>query len=330
MKRLLTTLAAGVAATTLAWGAQAQEFQWNLANAYPATEFQSQAMEMFANKMREVTDGRLDITTHHGGSLFANPVVLESTRNGLVEMGAELMTNLGRENPLWELDGIPFFVTSYDDAKVLWDVTREPLTEELAKSGVRLLYAVPWPSQGFFFDREINSLADVEGLSMRAYNPSTTRLAELMGAVPTTVQITEMQQAFATGLISSFNTAPTSGVVYKSWEYTDYYYKTDAWLPKLMVFVREDAYQALPDDIKEQIHEVAMEVEAWGWEQSEAKVTEAEQILADNGMTVAPPSETLAAELAEVGDVMVQDWLDKAGEQGAAVVEEFRARTSAN
>ncbi|TWG97307.1 TRAP-type C4-dicarboxylate transport system substrate-binding protein [Mesorhizobium sp. J18] len=327
---LLRTIAAGVVAAVISFTAQAQEFTWNLANHYPATEFQSEAMQIFADTLRERTNGRLDITTHHGGSLFANPVVLESTRNGLVEMGAELMTNLGRENPLWELDGIPFLVTSYEQAKILWDVTREPLTNELAKSGVRLLYAVPWPSQGFFFDREIKSLADVKGLSMRAYNPSTTRLAELMGAVPTTVQITEMQQAFATGLISSFNTAPTSGVVYKAWEYTNYYYKTDAWLPKLMVFVREDVYQSLPDDIKEMVQQAALEAEAWGWEQSAAKVTEAEKILADNGMTVAPPSDKLKAELGEVGKTMVEEWLQKAGPEGEAVVAEFRKQTGGN
>jgi TRAP-type C4-dicarboxylate transport system substrate-binding protein len=330
MRGLLKSIAAGFAAAVVSFSAHAQEFTWNLANHYPATEFQSEAMQKFADTLRERTGGRLDITTHHGGSLFANPVVLESTRNGLVEMGAELMTNLGREHPLWELDGIPFVVTSYADAKTLWDVTREPLTEVLAKSGVRLLYAVPWGSQGFFFDREINSLADVKGLSMRAYNPSTTRLSELMGAVPTTVQITEMQQAFATGLISSFNTSPTSGVIYKSWEYTKFYYKTDAWLPKLMVFVREDAFQALPEDIKEMVGKAALEAEAWGWEQSEAKVRDDEKILQDNGMTVAPPSDAFKAELAEVGKTMVDEWLKKAGAEGEAVVGEFRKRAGAN
>ncbi|MEP3437358.1 MAG: TRAP transporter substrate-binding protein [Hoeflea sp.] len=330
MNKLQKSIAASLVAAFSTTGAYAAEFNWNLANAYPASEFQSQAMQMFADKMREVTDGELDITTHHGGSLFANPVVLESTRNGLVEMGAELMTNLGRENPLWELDGIPFLVTSYDDAKVLWDVTREPLSEELAKSGVRLLYAVPWPSQSFFFDREINSLDDVKGLSMRAYNPSTTRLAEMMGAVPTTVQITEMQQAFATGLISSFNTAPTSGVVYKAWEYTNYYYKTDAWLPKLMVFVREDVYQTLPEDMQQEMLDVAMEVEAWGWEQSEAKVTEAEKTLADNGMNIVRPSEKLAEELNGIGEAMVADWLAKAGDEGKATIDTFREKVTAN
>ena len=86
MRGLLKSIAAGVGAAMISFGAQAQEFTWNLANHYPATEFQSEAMQMFADSLRESTGGRLDITTHHGGSLFANPVVLESTRNGLVEM----------------------------------------------------------------------------------------------------------------------------------------------------------------------------------------------------------------------------------------------------
>ena len=124
MRGLLKSVAAGFAAAVVSFSAHAQEFTWNLANHYPATEFQSEAMQMFADSVRESSGGRLEITTHHGGSLFANPVVLESTRNGLVEMGSELMTNLGREHPLWELDGIPFLVTSYADAKTLRDVTR--------------------------------------------------------------------------------------------------------------------------------------------------------------------------------------------------------------
>jgi TRAP-type C4-dicarboxylate transport system substrate-binding protein len=325
--RLSLKIIVAAAAALLTGSASAQEFKWNLANAYPASEFQSQAMQMFVDRLAKETDGKLQITAHHGGSLFGNPVVLQSARNGLVEMGSELMTNLGREDPLWSIDGIPFLVTSYADARTLWDITREPLTKKLAKSGMRLLYAVPWPSQGFFFKKPINSLADVRGLSMRAYNPSTTRLAELMGAKPTTVQITEMQQAFATGLIDSFHTAPTSGVVYSAWDYTNHYYKTDAWLPKLMVFVREDAYQQLPEDIKKKMNDVARDAEKWGWDQSEQKVAEAEKILADKGMKVQKPSPELAAGLKGVGTKMVDEWLASAGAEGAAIVQEFRKRT---
>ena len=32
------------------------------------------------------------------------------------------------------------------------------------------LYAVPWPAQGLYSKKEINSIADLKGLKFRAYN----------------------------------------------------------------------------------------------------------------------------------------------------------------
>ncbi len=31
----------------------------------------------------------------------------------------------------------------------------------MQKQGLRLLYAAPWPSQGFFFKQEVKTLADI-------------------------------------------------------------------------------------------------------------------------------------------------------------------------
>ncbi|MEP3303502.1 MAG: C4-dicarboxylate ABC transporter substrate-binding protein, partial [Roseibium sp.] len=98
----------------------------------------------------------------------------------------------------------------------------------------------------------------------------------------------------------------------------------------LMVFVREDVYQTLPEDMQQEMLDVAMEVEAWGWEQSEAKVTEAEKTLADNGMNIVRPSEKLAEELNGIGEAMVADWLAKAGDEGKATIDTFREKVTAN
>ena len=51
MRQLLKSIAAGVGAVMISFGAHAQEFTWNLANHYPATEFQSEAMQMFADSL---------------------------------------------------------------------------------------------------------------------------------------------------------------------------------------------------------------------------------------------------------------------------------------
>jgi TRAP-type C4-dicarboxylate transport system substrate-binding protein len=58
---------------------------------------------------------------------------------------------------------------------------------------------------------------------------------------------------------------------------------------------------------------------------SEAETAKQIATLAENGMTVVPPSEALAAALAMAGEQMTAEWLERAGDQGAAIVEAFQA-----
>ena len=81
---------------------------------------------------------------------------------------------------------------------------------------------MPWPPQGFFLKKEMNSLADVKGLRQRAYNEMSSRLAQLMGTIPTTVQITELPQAMTTGTIQMFNTSPPSAAVFQGVGFTSH------------------------------------------------------------------------------------------------------------
>jgi len=53
------------------------------------------------------------------------------------------MSNLGPENPLFEMDAIPFLAITYAEARHLWNLTRTPITDLFAKQGIRLLYSVP-------------------------------------------------------------------------------------------------------------------------------------------------------------------------------------------
>lgn len=306
------------------WLPAAAQTTWNFANAYAATEFQSQGFNMFAEKVAEGSNGELEIVLHDGGSLFPNSEILQATRDGLVEVGTQLMTNLGRENALWDLDGLPFFVTSYEDAQKLWEVSRPRMEELLAESGLKMLFASPWPTQGFFTKRQINTLDDVSGMTMRAYNPSTTRMAELMGAETATVQMTEVTQAFATSLIDSMNTSPTSAVVYSMWDFAPFYLKADAWIPKQMVFVRQDKFDELSPETQQVVIDAAAEAEAWLWERSETMVAEAEAELVENGMTLTRPEGQLADELREIGDTMLEEWMANADDQSKAIVEEMR------
>ncbi|MCL4182398.1 MAG: TRAP transporter substrate-binding protein [Burkholderiaceae bacterium] len=304
--------------------AGAQQFTFNLADGYAPTEFINVNMQAWAEDIRKATNGAVQIRMHFSGSLFKNPDIKRAVQTGQVEFGTQLMQNLGPEKRLFEIDGIPFLAVGYADGMKLWEISRPYLTAHLQKQGLRLLYTTPWPSQGFFFKKEVNSLADIKGLRQRAYNQMTSRLAELMGTVPTTIQHTELPQAMTTGTVQAFNTSPTSGVVLKAWEYSTHYYDTSAWMPKQMVFMNEAVFGKLPQAFQQAILEASAIAEKRGWELSRQKAEEARQTFAaQKGFQVLKPSATFQHELDKIGETLRDEWLQSADADAKKVMEQY-------
>ena len=111
--------------------------------------------------------------------------------------------------------------------------------------GIKLLYAVAWPPQGIYTKKQLNSVADMKGLKWRAYNPATTRIAQMVGAQPLTIQAAELSQALATGVVDSFMSSGATGVDSKVWEILTHFATVDAWLPKNMVIVNQKEFDKL-------------------------------------------------------------------------------------
>ena len=103
--------------------------------------------------------------------------------------------------------------------------------------GLRLLYSVAWPGQGIYTKEPLKSVADLKGTKFRTYSPLTARLAELLGASPTVIQVPEIPQMFATGAVQAMITSSATGTSTKAWEFVKNYYKTSAFHPKNVVVV---------------------------------------------------------------------------------------------
>jgi TRAP-type C4-dicarboxylate transport system substrate-binding protein len=279
----------------------------------------------FAEDVAAATDGAVEITVHSAGSLYAHPEIKDSVRRGLAPMGEVLMSRLANEDPIFAVDSIPFLASSYDEAEALWEASRPLVEEKLAAQGLTLLFAVPWPGQSLYSQAPVTSTSDLEGASFRAYNAATERLAQLMGAVPTQVEAGDIPTAFATGRVDAMITSPSTGVSSQAWDFTSHYTDTQAWLPKNMVIVNTQMFEALPEDQRAAILEAAATAETRGWEMSAAETEEKIATLKENGMTVSQPAEELSAELAEIGETMTAEWLEEAGDEGQQVIEAYRS-----
>ena len=323
MRILPVGAATAAAAVVLLGQAAVAQTQWNLATAYQDDNFHTQNIAMFAEDVAEATDGALTITMHTGASLLKMPEIKRGIQTGQVQAGEILLSAYGAEDPFFEVDGIPFLSRGQMTAWQVYELTLPFIRDRLESQGLMPLFSVPWPGQGLYAQKPIMSTADYDGVKFRAYNALTARLAELMGAIPTTVQSAEVPQAFATGVVSAMITSAATGNYTKAWDFTSHYYDVNAMNNKNMVIVNRDAFDALDPEVQDAVLAAAAKAETRGWIMSNSVQDGLTKNLAANGMTVEPPNPELLAELQAIGAAMVDEWLEKAGEPGAAFLEAY-------
>jgi TRAP-type C4-dicarboxylate transport system substrate-binding protein len=323
MKRRLFSLSVAAAAATLSLSAHAQT-KWDLPAAYPATNFHSVNLATFAADVNKATGGKLQITVHPGASLFKAPEIKRAVQGGQAQAGEILLANFQNEWQMFGADGLPFLATSYADSMKLYRAQKPMLEKKLAEQGMQLLYTVAWPPQGIYSKKPVASAADLKGSKWRAYSPATSRIAELVGAQPVTVQAAELSQALATGVVESNMTSGATGVDSKLYEHLKFYYDVQAWLPKNAVIVNKKAFDDLDKPTQDALLKAAADAETRGWAASQKVNTDTLAILKTNGMAVEPPSAALKADMQKVGETMLKEWLEKAGAEGQAMLDAYR------
>lgn len=321
----LSAAAATVLAAGLGFSSAAQaQTRWDLPAAYPATNFHSVNLAQFAADVDQFSGGKLKITVHPGASLFKAPEIKRAVQGGQAQIGEILLAAYQNEWQMFGADGLPFLATSYDESWKLYQAQKPILQRKLNEQGMMLLYTVAWPPQGIYSKKPLASAADLRGAKWRAYSPATSRIAELVGAQPVTVQAAELSQALATGVVEANMTSGATGVDSKLFEHLKFYYDVQAWLPKNAIIVNKRAFDALDAPTRDAVTKAAAAAEQRGWDASKKVNTDTLQILKNNGMAVEPPSAQLKADMQKVGETMVKEWLDKAGPEGAELMQAFR------
>jgi TRAP-type C4-dicarboxylate transport system substrate-binding protein len=298
---------------------------WDMPMAYSASNFHSATGAEFARCVTTGTGGELEIVTHPSGSLFKGADIKRAIQTGQAPIGERLLSGHQNENALFGFDSIPFLATSFDDSAKLWKAAKPSIEKLLEEQNLILLYAVPWPPQGLYFKNAVNSVAEMKGIKFRSYNNATSRLAELTGMLPVTIEAAEISQAFATGVAESMVSSGSTGYDRKVWESLDYFYEVDAWLPRNYVMVNSDVWSDTPDAHKNVIKGCAELAEYAGNWRAKEYTGFTLQGLRDGGMTVGPASDQMVGELKEIGVTMTNEWLEAAGDEGKAIVDAFKA-----
>ena len=298
--------------------------RWDLPTAYATSDFHTRNLAEFAQDVDRETAGRLKITIYANATLFKAPEIKRAVQGGQAPIGEVLLANHADEWAVFGADGIPFLADSYDAAWKLYRAQRPLLEHKFAEQGMLLLYAVPWPPQGIYSRRPLNAGRDLKGAKWRAYNPPTARIAELMGAHSVTVQAAELPQAMALGMVDVYMSSSITGLSSKTSEHLKYWADTRAWLPKNAVLVNKQAFDTLDRATQLALLKAGTQAETRGWKMSRAADDEAIAQLKRLGVSVQPPSPRLKADLQKVGEFMLQEWTERAGAEGRALLDAYR------
>lgn len=320
--KLTNLLSAAALATAVAFPASAEK--WDMPTPYPDATFHTVNISEFASDVSEATDGALEITVHSAGSLFKHPEISKAVRSGQVPIGEFFLSLLANDNAVFGADSLPFLATSYEDAQKLWDAQKDVVTKLLDEQGLMPLYAVPWPPQGLYTTKEINSVEDLAGLKFRTYNATLEEFANLAGAAPTQVEVPDIPQAFSTGRVEAMITSPSTGANSQAWDFLSHYTDIQAWIPKNIVVVNKRSFQRLDEETQQAVLDAAAAAETRGWEMSQKETDEQTAVLEENGITIVEPSEELMTGLREIGEQMLANWKEEAGENGAALLDAYQ------
>ncbi len=297
---------------------------WDMPTAYPATNFQTVNAQEFSACVAEGTKGDINIVLHANGSLFKGNDIKRAVQTGTAQIGERLLSSHENENAVFGTDSIPFIATSYDDSVKLYKAARPELDKVLNDQGLKLLYSVPWPPQGLYFQKPVNSVADMTGIKVRSYNKSTARLAELTGMSPVSIEAAEISQAMAAGVIASLITSSVTGKDSKVWEQLDRFYTVNAWLPRNSVIVNKAVWDGLSKESQTTVSDCATTAEANGLTKSKQANDEALAALKVNGIQVLAPSEQLAGELRKIGEAIAKEWVARVGPAGESIMAQFK------
>lgn len=306
-----------------AGGAVAED--WDMPMAYAATNFHSEKGVEFAAKVKEYTNGKINITVHPGGSLFKGGEIKRAIQTGQAPIGERFMSAHANEAPLLGWDNVPFIATTYEANDKLWAAAKDKVNAQLSDLNLVALYTCPWPGQGFYFKKPVTSSADTKGIKFRSYNSATATFAEELGMVPVQVEAAELSQALATGVAEAFISSGSTGYDRKVWEHLTHYYKVNAWLPRNYVMVNKGIWEGLDAATQAGIQKAADETgAACSAKSAELAGWYFEQLTA-NGMKVEDAGSEFQKELETIGTKMTAGWLESAGADGQAILDAYKA-----
>jgi TRAP-type C4-dicarboxylate transport system substrate-binding protein len=309
-----------------AFGAQA----WDLACEYNATSYPVQLAKRFAELVAIKTGGEVAITIHAGASLgYKSADQFYAVADGALPLAFTLLPQLGGISPLLEVSSLPFIAVNLKESRALSVVARKYSADIFKANDQVQLFAEPDPGSGIWAKKPIRSKEDLAGLRIRTFDANSTRTMKAAGAVPFQLSWADVIPQLTAGAIDAVLTSAEGGTLISLWEHAPYFNEINYSMPLHTVHLNLSSLGKLKDEHQQAVKAASDEVEAFVWENQETRISTSNKRIIEAGATVVRDiPDPFVAHLRQAGEATLKDWLSRAGERGAALVDEYRRATA--
>jgi len=321
---IASLLAAGSMLAAGAASAQSKPIVWNLPHVTAPTYFHTVNMQAFAAKVKELSNGRMEIRVHPASSLYPGPENLPALLDGRVEIAP--VTSAYLTDVLLELGALelPFLTANLDEHRKAAEALRGYSTDVMAKRGLKLLTVHSWPTQQMFSNQPIRTLADWKGRKFRVYGAESADIAKALGAAPVSIPFGEVYTALQRGVVDGAMTSATNAEPMKFFEvskFMNYWNISGGSTEWLATNIK--AWNALPKDLQDVVQKalVEMKFEDKQWSDAKALDERARKRVVELGMTIIDPSPDEIAKARAASRPAWDSWLKRTGANGKTALE---------
>ena len=234
----------------------------NLGHPFPAGHpIQVNALEPLAQAVNEATNGTVTIEFQPGGALAPPPATFENTVAGGQEMGWALQGYHAGVFPVTEIVEQPFQFTSATQAtQTLWALYDMFPALQDEYSDVQLIGLWTHDIGDIWTkDVQVQTTADMQGLTMRFPTPIMGQVMEQMGASSVGMPAPEIFDSLNTGVIDGLSIAVSGLESFQLYPELDYGTKCDCYVAAQYLVVNLDTWNSLTPDTQQVLLELGRE-----------------------------------------------------------------------
>ena len=247
--------------------ASQETFEWNLVTSWPpGLPGLGVGVENLARRIEIASNGRLKIRVYAGGELVPALEVLDAVSRGTVQMGHDsAYYHRGKLPAAQFFTTIPYGQTVHEINAWMYYGGGLELWQEMYEE---VFNVVPFPAgntgvqMAGWFNKEINSVEDLQGLKMRIPGVGG-EVMQRAGASQITVPASEIFTALQTGAIDAAEwVGPYNDIALGLHRVARYYYYP-GWHemgPMLQCTINKEAWDSLPADLQEIVKSVCQAI----------------------------------------------------------------------